>query len=77
MKSDYSYFEVLYGHLDQVKRLKFLKLLKAVASEKAGIEITQIRIIDESILNKKAVAQSEIITRTMIKKTYISARDGK
>jgi hypothetical protein len=77
MKNDYSYFEVLYGHLDQVKRLKFLKLLKSAASEKAGVEITTIRVIDDSTLGRQAIAQNELITRTMIKKTYISARDGK
>ncbi len=75
-KRDYSYFEVLYGSLDQEKRLKFLKLLKSAGSEQTGMEITQIRIIDDAPQDPQAIQPSEMITRTMIKKTYMAAKDG-
>jgi len=74
-KGDYIYFENLYKGLDKTKKDKFINALLKSGKERIGEDISKIKIIDENMLNLQGIEQSEIVTRTMIKKAYKTAKE--
>lgn len=76
-QKDYNYFDQLLNGLGEAEQRKFLALLKKAGSDRAGIDITKIRIVDDSILDKQAIKPQEMITRTMIKKAFKAVKERK
>jgi len=74
-KEDFAYFEGLLKNLDEAGQGKFANLLRKAGSEKAGAEITKIKVIDDSIYDVQGIDPSDIITRTMIKKAYKAVKE--
>ena len=75
-KEDYEYFMGLFKSLDEAGQEKLVNRLRKAGSEKVGTGISKIKIYDDSIHDVQAIDPSEIITRTMIKKTYKSIKGG-
>lgn len=76
-QEDYNYFTGLYESLDEAGKKKFLELIKKTGSDRAGADITKIRIVVDDILDSRAVNPEDLITRTMIKKAYKAAKEGR
>ena len=75
MKKDFAYFEGLHKSLDTGKQQKFMGVLLKTSSKKAGEDVGKIQIIDDSIFDERGIEPHELITRTMIKKAYKTAKE--
>jgi hypothetical protein len=76
-KEDFGYFEGLYKSLDEARRKRFLDILLKAGSKKIGEDISRIQVVDDSIYDERGVEPGEMVTRTMIKKAYKEAKEGK
>jgi hypothetical protein len=76
-REHFSYFESLYNGLDDDKRKRFMDILKKSGSKRMGVDVEKIHIVDDSIFDEKGFEPREFITRTMIKKAYKEAKEGK
>ena len=76
-REHFSYFESLYNGLDDDKRKRFMDILKKSGSKRMGVDVEKIHIVDDSIFDEKGFEPGEFITRTMIKKAYKEAKEGK
>jgi hypothetical protein len=74
---DHTYFMGLFNSLDEKGQQKLLSNLQKAGGERSGADVSKIRVVDDSIYNVQAVDPSELITRTMIKKAYKAAKEGK
>ncbi len=77
MKEDFDYFESLYESLDETKRKKFLELLVKAGTARSGEDESRIHVVGEEIFDDRGITPQEFITRTMIKKAYKEAEEGK
>ncbi|MFA5073717.1 MAG: hypothetical protein WC539_07455 [Nitrospirota bacterium] len=75
-KQDFDYVEKLLKELDGEKQQKFLALIQKGGSEKAGSDISQIKVIDDSRRDTQVIEATEMVTRTMIKKAYKAIKEG-
>lgn len=76
-QEDYNYFMGLFESLGEAGKKKFLELIKKAGSDRTGSDMTKIRIVVDDILDSRAVDPEDLITRTMIKKSYKAAKEGK
>lgn len=76
-KEDHSYFMGLFNNLDEKSQEKLLNSLLKAGIERSGADVSRIKVIDDSIYDIQAIDVSELITRTMIKKAYKSAKERK
>lgn len=76
-KEDHTYFMGLFNSLDEKGQQKLLTNLQKAGEEKSGADVSKIKVIDDSIYDVQAIDPSELITRTMIKKAYKAAKEGK
>ena len=76
-REHFSYFESLCDGLDGDRRKRFMDLLKKSGRKKTGVDVEKIHIVDDSIFDEKGFALGEFVTRTMIKKAYKEAAEGK
>lgn len=78
-KHDYSYLEGLYKELDEVKRERFLEILLKAGAERIHKEVKDISKITflDNTSSQEAIEEKEIITKTMIKKAYKTAKEEK
>lgn len=74
---DFNYFEQLLNGLGEAEQKQFLALLKQAGRDRAGTDITKIRIVDDRILDKQAIEPQEMITRTMIRKAFKAVKERK
>ena len=77
-EQDFKYFENLSKELDEKKRERFKELLVEACSEKTGKrDIGKIKVINAIFLIQNEIDNCEIVTRTMIKKAYKTAKKEK
>ena len=76
-REHFSYFESLYDGLDGDRRKRFMDLFKKSGRKKTGADVEKIHIGDDNIIDEKGFALGELVTRTMFKKAYKEAREGK
>jgi len=76
-KEDFSYFEGLHKSLDEEKGKRFLEILVKEAGKKAGEDVSKIKVVGDEIFDVQGIEPGEFITRTMIKKAYKEAKEGK
>lgn len=74
-KEDFSYFEGLYKELDEVKRKKFLAALLKAGIKRSGENVSKIQVLSDEIFDERGVDPSEMITSTIIKKAYKTAKE--
>lgn len=75
-KEDFGYFEGLYKTLDEQKKKKFLDEILKSGSKRSGEEAKKINVIDDSIYDERGIEPHEMITRTIIRKAYKTAKEG-
>ena len=78
-KEDFAYFESLCKSLpDQKKndqrKESFLNILLKAGTDRTGQEVGKINVIDDSVFDERGIEPQQLITRTMIKKTYREAK---
>lgn len=76
-KEDFSYFEGLHKSLDEEKGKRFLEILVKTGSKRIGEDIRKIQVVGDEIFDSRGIEPHEFITRTMIKKAYKEAKEGK
>lgn len=76
-KEDFNYFDGLYKSMDEERRKKFLNILVKQAGKRSGDDVGKIQVVGDEIFDIRGVEPQEFITRTMIKKVYKEAKEGK
>lgn len=76
-KKDYLYAEQLVRSLDEIGWSRFLGLLESADIGRDGSEVTKFTIVSDPIPERMALAPNDFVTRTMIKKAYQAAMEGK
>lgn len=76
-KEDFGCFEGLYNGLDEAGKKRFLDMIAKAGSMRSGEEISKIRVVGDEILDVRGIEPGEFITRTMIRKAYKAAKEGK
>jgi hypothetical protein len=76
-KEDHAYFMGLFNGLSEKGQQKLLETLRMASGERSGADISKIKVIDDAIYDVQAIDPSELITRTMVKKAYKAAKEGK
>ncbi len=75
-KEDFGYFEGLYKTLDEQNKKKFLEAILKSGNKRSGEEAKKINVIDDSIYDERGIEPHEMITRTIIRKAFKSAKEG-
>ncbi|HWR59150.1 MAG TPA: hypothetical protein VN328_09705 [Thermodesulfovibrionales bacterium] len=76
-KEDFSYFEGLHKSLDEEEGKKFLDILVKQAGRRVGEDVSKIQVVGDEIFDSRGIEPQEFVTRTMIKKAYKEAKEGK
>lgn len=76
-KEDFAYFEYLCKDLDEAKKKKFMEIIRKEAGKRTGEDIGKIQIVVDDIFDVQGIEPGEFVTRTMIKKAYKEAKEGK
>ena len=76
-KEDFSYFEGLHKSLDEAKRKRFLDILIKQAGKRSGEDVGKIQVVGDEIFDSRGIEPQEFVTRTMIKKAFKEAKEGK
>ena len=76
-KEDFGYLENLGKGLDEVAKRRFMEILRKAAANRAGEEVKKIQVVGDDIFDILAIEPGQFVTRTMIKKAYKAAKEGK
>lgn len=74
---DFDYLKNLLNGLNEEVKKKFMSTLLKTGSERVGEEMKRIKVVGEDISDRQVIDQKEFITRTMIKKAYKQAKEGR
>lgn len=74
---DFDYLKNLLNGLNEEVKKKFMSTLLKTGNERVGEEMKKIKVVGEDISDRQVIDQKEFITRTMIKKVYREAKEGR
>lgn len=69
-EQDFNYLEKLCESLSDAERKRFLNSILKTATGKAALPAEKIKVVNEELLNTRAIDSKEYITRTAIKKAH-------
>ena len=76
-KEDHGYFMGFFSSLDEKIQQNLMSNLREPGGERSGVAVLISEDTDHSIFNVPSIKQSELITRTMIRKAYKTVKEGK